>query len=65
VSAPARPAKEFSISMTVASRPSFSGEWASEFDIIAKRSRALTAQFMGGFDDRPVSIAPMRGARSP
>jgi len=64
-SACARPVKEGSISKIVTSRPSFSGEWASEFDMIPKRSRELTAQFMGGFEDRPVSIAPMRGDRSP
>jgi hypothetical protein len=50
--------------MIVASRPSLSGEWASEFETMANRSRAPTAQFIGGLEDSPVSIAPIRGARS-
>ena len=54
-----------SVSNTHASRPSFGGEWASEFDTSVKRSSIDSRQFIAGSDDSPVSTAKMCDARSP
>ncbi|MCU0724074.1 MAG: hypothetical protein MUC63_10765, partial [Planctomycetes bacterium] len=56
---------ESSASNTSASRARFSGEWASEWLTSANRSRAERRQFMAGSDERPVSSAKTRSARSP
>ena len=53
------------MSNRLASRPSFSGEWASELETRAKRSRKLQAQFMGGSEDSPVSTAQISRLSSP
>ena len=51
-------------SMRFASRPSFDGECASEFETSVSPSSADTRQFIGGSEDRPVSTAWMCGVRS-
>ena len=52
------------MSMRLASRPSFAGEWASEFEISWKESSAESLQFIGGSEDRPVSNAWIWGVKS-
>src|SRR5665647_1080008 len=59
-----RPRKLKSVSKALASRPIFEGEWASELETRAKRSRAESCQFIGGSDDRPVSRAKIDGVIS-
>jgi hypothetical protein len=58
------PRKLNSVSKTLASRPIFEGEWASELETRAKRSRAESRRFMGGSEDRPVSRAKIDGVIS-
>ena len=48
-----------------ASRPSFWGEWASEWDTSCSPSSWDTRQFMGGSEESPVSTAWMWGVKSP
>src|SRR5512143_1970504 len=58
------PRKLNSVSKALASRPIFDGEWASELETRAKRSRADSRPFMGGSDDNPVSRAKIEGVIS-
>ncbi|MDH3872864.1 MAG: hypothetical protein OET07_01795 [Desulfobacteraceae bacterium] len=55
---------EISVSNRFASLPSFNGECASEFDTSVRLSSADTRQFIAGSDERPVSIANIKGVRS-
>ena len=48
---------ETSVSKRFPSRPSFSGEWASELEMSVYLSRKLQSQFIGGSLERPVSTA--------
>src|SRR3990172_5568365 len=51
-------------SKTVASLPSFCGEWASEKETILRSPSADIHQFMAGSEDNPVSIAYILGESS-
>ena len=49
----------------LASRASFDGECASEFETSVNRSSAEIRQFIGGSEERPVSSAWICGVKSP
>ena len=55
---------ESSQSNRFASRPTFSGECASELEMSVKRSSCDTRQFIAGSEESPVSAANTCGARS-